>query len=260
MFLRAFTSSSSVIEKARSIVVLIATDASASVATAWAASWTRVTATTWWVASRTMSTAVATRTTSRTWIYNMQQKNSIETDICIEDFVYENERVLHDRLLRVRLCERDRNDGGSGGFWSSACSARRKLPNLSRTDGPAGGCAGNCIGLFASYFEAEYEADGCDEDTPYGVCFGIFNESSWSSSSLGNAYFETGASFLLQYSNRNKFEFTVFSFWLKIIWCLPILWEHCHFPFAFIFIGLTFNVGKFLFSEINGTVVLWAND
>ena len=43
---------------------------------------------------------------------------------CIEFFA-----VLHDRLLRVRLCERDRYDGGSGGFSDkSTCSARRKLP------------------------------------------------------------------------------------------------------------------------------------
>lgn len=68
------------------------------------------------------------------------------------------------------------------------------LPNLSRTDGPAGGCDGIGSCLLVSYFG--YETGACD--ALYGICFGIFSDSSCSSSSLGNAlYLETDASFLL---------------------------------------------------------------
>lgn len=140
-----------------------------------------------------------------------------------------NQMNLQERLLRVRLCERERKDGGSGGFCSASdCSARRKfplqmrldcdyrcgkdmaqklisrklqyLPNLSRTDGPAGGCVLICNCLLLSYLLG-YEIGACDEDDANGACFEIFSASSWSSSSFGNAYLDTGASFLLNFNS-----------------------------------------------------------
>lgn len=78
-------------------------------------------------------------------------------------------------------------------FMGSICSARRKLPNLSRTGGPVGGGGGNggCFGC--SYLFDAYDVFGCDVDA-YRVSFGC---SSWSSSSLGKAKFLICGSFLL---------------------------------------------------------------
>lgn len=71
------------------------------------------------------------------------------------------------------------------------------LPNLSSTDGPAGGCVDICNCLLVSYLFG-YGTAACDEDEANDACFEIFITSSWSSSSsLGNAYLDTVASFLL---------------------------------------------------------------
>lgn len=109
-----------------SIVMLITTDAS-SVAATWATSRTRITTATWWIASRTMSAAVATRAASRTWVCKHQIYN-VKFTLFLS--YWNASKILHERLCeRDRLRERDRYDGGSGGFSdTSACSARRKLP------------------------------------------------------------------------------------------------------------------------------------
>lgn len=118
---KMYTLTSIVVKVTRSVVMLITTDAS-SIAATWAATWT-TSRTTRWIATWTMSATVATRTASRTWVYNCIHIVNSKFYRCL------NLRILHDRLLRVRLCERDRYDGGSGGFSdTSVCSARRKLP------------------------------------------------------------------------------------------------------------------------------------
>lgn len=120
------------------------------------------------------------------------------------------------------------------------------LPNLSKTDGPAGGCCGIGVCLLFSYFDG-YETVWCD-GAPYGVCFGIFNGSSWSSSSLGNAYFEADASFLLN-SKKNTIIIQ-HNCCMENCLSLPFFGEHLHFPFTVTFFGLlAFSAWQFLFSE-----------
>lgn len=68
-------------------------------------------------------------------IWNLQNCSKINHMLHINTYFYwfkeksSSSISVQDRLLRVRLCERDRNAGGSGGFSVvSTCSARRKFP------------------------------------------------------------------------------------------------------------------------------------
>lgn len=68
-------------------------------------------------------------------IWNLKDCSKINHMLHINTYFYwfkeksSSSISIQDRLLRVRLCERDRNAGGSGGFSVvSTCSARRKFP------------------------------------------------------------------------------------------------------------------------------------
>lgn len=120
-----------VVVEESTVVVLIANSLTVSTSTAWTASRTRIATTTWRVAPWTMSTTVATWTATRSRVYKIDTKNIHMLHMFTLRLKLKCKfgNSLQDRLLRVRLCERDRNAGGSGGFSVvSTWSARRKFP------------------------------------------------------------------------------------------------------------------------------------
>lgn len=199
------------------------TNASMSTAATWTTSRTRIATATWWVASRAMSATVATWTAPWAWIYNFKGKWLAWNMFFIRSTWIRTWSAAATAAMRTWsecwwlwwLLIQIRFSTAEVSYLLNKTIKFLKwlfvfrnnflimivaLPNLSRTDGPGGGgCDGIGCCLLDSYFDVGYETVWCDDDddAPYCDCFGIFNASSWSSSSFGKAYLETADSFLL---------------------------------------------------------------